>query len=142
MSEQTNDLEREEIPAGAIQITGHDGRIGWGMPYVDPTATKTPSAAADVLHEQPTRADVQAYNRAVRPTCRGVRSDEGTQLVAEAFANGDRDAAIAHDAAHRRTCGQDLTEAILAAPMDGEDHTLACPKCGMPFTIRHPNVAE
>jgi hypothetical protein len=72
------------------------------------------------------------------------KSGVGPKTTGEArqqlLALGAHREANAFDTAVRLYCGQSLTDQIIAAPLDGKDHQLTCPRCGTPYTVRRPKV--
>lgn len=109
-----------------------------------------------------------AYVRVVGRTCRGLRhraeaetepfwarlrAGESPQAVATdfwglyggAFVPEEIDPEFAYsrlvaDLGATRGCGQDVNDLILAAPLDGREHSAPCPRCGITHTWGAPTI--
>lgn len=115
--------------------------------------------------ESVTAEEAAAHVRAGGRTCRGprrmadedaepfwarLRAGEDPRTVAADFYGGnfaveDIDPEFAHtrlvqDLGARRGCGQDVNDLMLAAPLDGQEHSAPCPKCGTTHTWRAPTI--
>lgn len=69
-------------------------------------------------------------------TCRGALPPEARAAVTAALAEGEEQRARFLDENFRSICGASLDEVIAEIPEDGEEHAVACPKCGLSITVR------
>lgn len=76
--------------------------------------------------------------RAVPRTCRGPLQKGHRAKVNEALSEGRLEDARQLDSGGRVRCGADFNDVILAHPLDGQERTVACPKCGQPISYRAP----
>jgi hypothetical protein len=91
--------------------------------------------------ESVTAEDAAALVRVIDRRCRGPLPAEAREIVSRLIADDDLAQARALDANARKPCGQDVNDLILAAPLDGEDHVVACPACGVAISYRAPRIA-
>lgn len=112
-----------------------------------------------------TAEEAAAHVRAIGRTCRGprrmanedaepfwarLRAGEDPRSVAADFYGGaftpeDIDPEFAHtrliqDLGATKGCGQDVNDLMLAAPLDGREHSAPCLRCNITHTWRAPTI--
>lgn len=77
---------------------------------------------------------------AVPRTCLGPMRAGYREQINGAFARSDEAEARRLSAEGREGCGSDINALILANPLDGQEHTVNCRRCGQEITYRAPLV--
>lgn len=92
-----------------------------------------------------TKEEAEFAVKAIARTCKGPvklgKEAEYAELREKAgnFGNPDTHGSIAMlDAVNRDYCGYDFNSVILAYPLDGQEHLVNCPKCGLEISFRSP----
>lgn len=95
-----------------------------------------------------TRAQAEAVIRQIQRRCRGPISADDQTVVLALLHEGKMQEAHAYDDAHRgipvptadgmryAPCNQDVNDLICAEAIDGKEHVVTCPRCGIAISYR------